>query len=177
MAAAKKPKKAGPRKTAAKQPPRRRGRPSTYDAKIAAEICARLSEGETLQSICRDERMPAVRTVNEWTESSRSKTVPESFGADFAQARARGFDAIAAQVLLIADTPVEGVETVVKPDGSVEERRGDMLGHRKLQIETRLKLLAKWDPKRYGERMALEHSGTVTIGERLKRAEQRLAGK
>ena len=31
----------------------------------------------------------------------------------------------------------------------------DMLGHRKLQIETRLKLLSKWDPKRFGDRVAL----------------------
>ena len=33
--------------------------------------------------------------------------------------------------------------------------RKDMLGHRKLQIETRLKLLAKWNPKKYGERTTL----------------------
>jgi hypothetical protein len=31
----------------------------------------------------------------------------------------------------------------------------DMLGHRKLQIETRLKLLAKWNPKKYGDRVQL----------------------
>ena len=43
----------------------------------------------------------------------------------------------------------------MKADGSTEVRRGDMLGHRKLQIETRLKLLAKWDPKRYGGRTVL----------------------
>ena len=30
-----------------------------------------------------------------------------------------------------------------------------MLGHRKLQIETRLKLLAKWNPKKYGDRTTL----------------------
>jgi hypothetical protein len=30
-----------------------------------------------------------------------------------------------------------------------------MLGHRKLQIETRLKLLACWDPKKYGNRTTL----------------------
>jgi hypothetical protein len=28
-----------------------------------------------------------------------------------------------------------------------------MLGHRRLQIETRLKLLSKWDPKRYGDKI------------------------
>jgi len=31
----------------------------------------------------------------------------------------------------------------------------DMLGHRKLQIETRLKLLAKWNPKKYGDRVTM----------------------
>jgi hypothetical protein len=33
--------------------------------------------------------------------------------------------------------------------------RQDMLGHRKLLIETRLKLLAKWNPKKYGDRQIL----------------------
>jgi hypothetical protein len=30
-----------------------------------------------------------------------------------------------------------------------------MLGHRKMQIETRLKLLACWNPKKYGNKVAL----------------------
>lgn len=129
--------------------PRPHGRPSLYSDAIAAAICGRLGTGETLQAICRDEHMPAVRTVNEWTER-----MPE-FSADFARARLRGFDAIAAEALAIADSPLEGVETIIKADGSTEVRRSDILGHRKLQIETRLKLLDKWDPKRYGERTVL----------------------
>jgi hypothetical protein len=32
-----------------------------------------------------------------------------------------------------------------------------MLGHRKLQIETRLKMLAKFNPKRYGDKVV--HAG------------------
>lgn len=74
------------------------------------------------------------------------------FDARFARARERGHDAIAAEALAIADTPMEGVETVEKDDGKLETRRGDMLGHRKLQVDTRLKLLAKWD-RRYGDRV------------------------
>jgi len=31
----------------------------------------------------------------------------------------------------------------------------DMLGHRKLQIETRLKLLAKFHPTKYGDKLGL----------------------
>jgi hypothetical protein len=39
----------------------------------------------------------------------------------------------------------------------------DMLGHRKLQIETRLKLLAVWDPKRYGNKVQLGGDGGAPI--------------
>jgi hypothetical protein len=41
-------------------------------------------------------------------------------------------------------------------EDSVTVTEEDMLGHRKLQIETRLKLLAKFNPKKYGEYRAAE---------------------
>lgn len=146
-----------------------------YTDELAQEIIDSLSEGVTLQDICRREHMPSVRTVNSWANSDECpKEVPSNFSANFARAREIGFDAIAAEALRIANTPVVGEEVTVKADGTEEIKRGDMLGHRKLQIETRLKLLAKWDPRRYGERQAIEHSGNVTLGDRLKRAESRL---
>ena len=119
---------------------------------LLPEICARLAQGETLSAICRDPHMPDRVTVYSWANAD--PVVSERI----AQARAVGFDAIADECLEIANTPVVGEEVTTKPDGSQEVKRGDMLGHRKLQIETRLKLLAKWDPKRYGERQAVEHS-------------------
>lgn len=128
---------------------RPRGRQSLYTKELADAICARLSTGEPLAQICRDAGMPNVRTISLW------KTAHEGFDSDFARARDEGYDALAAQCLAIADTPLEGVETTTKDDGRIEEKRGDMLGHRKLQIETRLKLLAKWDPRRYGDKLAL----------------------
>ncbi len=96
-------------------------------------------------------------TVRAWQVKDKK------FADEIAHARELGWDHLAKEALEIADTPVEGVETIVKPDGSIEERKGDMLGHRKLQIETRLKLLAKWDPKRYGDRQHVEHSGQVGL--------------
>ena len=123
------------------------GRPSLYTPELEEEIIARLSAGEPLAHICRDEHMPAVRTVSLWKDSQ------EGFSKAFALARDVGFDALAARCLKIADTPLEGVETVTDADGKITEKRGDMLGHRKLQIETILKLLAKWDPRRYGDRI------------------------
>lgn len=115
-------------------------------AEIKDEICRRISDGETLRSICREEDKPTWVTIYRWLDLD-----PE-FKLRFAHARDLGFDAIAEEALEIADTPMEGVKTEHSAMGTKEVRE-DMLGHRKLQIETRLKLLAKWSPKKYGERV------------------------
>ncbi len=39
------------------------GRPSDYSPELAVLICARIGEGESLRSICRDDAMPALSTV------------------------------------------------------------------------------------------------------------------
>lgn len=128
---------------------RARGRPTTYSDAVANEICDRLSEGEPLRVICRDHGMPPWRTVYGWMEAN------EEFAARIARARMVGREAILEDTLLIADTPKEGVRREESESG-VKEIREDMTGHRKLQIETRFKLLAKWDPKRYGEKIDVD---------------------
>jgi hypothetical protein len=130
--------------------------PTTYTQATADEIVERLSKGEPLAEICRDAHMPAVRTVSKWR-----KAHPE-FDASFLEARDAGFDEIAADCLRIANSPLTGEVTTTKEWGT-ETKKADMLDHRKLQIETRLKLLAKWDPRRYGERVHTEHSGELTV--------------
>lgn len=120
-------------------------------ALVEDEIIERLSEGEPLRQICRDKHMPAFRRVYEWCEKD------SIFSARFTRAREIGFDAIAEDCLVIANTPQEGVTTVEK-DGEIERRKGDMVQHRKLQIHTRLQLLAKWSPK-YADKSAVELTG------------------
>jgi len=124
-----------------------------FDQAIADAICDRLAEGEPLREICRSEGMPAWRTVYDWKDAN------PAFSARFAHAREVGYDVIAEEALSIADTTQEGTETTVRPDGSEEVKRGDMLGHRKLRIETRLKLLAKWHPQKYGDKVLTELTG------------------
>lgn len=132
---------------------------STYTEEIAEEIINWIGSGQTLRAFCRQEGKPAWRTVYDWLEAS------EEFAARFARARELGFDAIAQEALQIADTPIDGKITTTDEDGC-SIRTEDMLGHRKLQVETRLKLLAKWDPKRYGEK--LTHLGDPTAPVSLK---------
>ena len=147
--------------------PKAPGSASTYNQEIADKICARISEGEGLKTMCREPGMPGWRTVYDWIQR-----YPE-FAAAMERARELGADAIAAECLEIADTPLEGEERIEKDDGRVEIKRGDMLGHRKLQIDTRLKLLAKWHPKKYGDLQKIEHSGSIDVAATLIAARKR----
>jgi len=125
------------------------GRPSKYSSAIAQEICEGLAEGTPLREICRRDHMPEWRTVYDWMRRD------EALSTSIAHARDIGYDKMAEECLQIADTPVEGRKIVETEDGKVMYTREDMLGHRKLQIETRLKLLAKFNPKKYGDRAIL----------------------
>lgn len=129
------------------------GHPTDYTEEAAREICERLSGGEPLAWICKDAHMPAVRTVSHWKQAH-----PE-FRASFRVARKVGYDAIAAQALKIADTPKMGRRVEIDAEGKERVIKEDMLGHRRLQVETRLKLLAKWDWERYGDRSRQEVTG------------------
>jgi hypothetical protein len=145
--------------------PKKTGRPSKYDPEIAREMCELLSEGVPLREICRsDPKFPAWRTVYDWMKKDADLSTA------IACARDMGYDAMAEDCLLIADTPMLGEEISESesPDGEDAEgntvmkktvtiKKVDMLGHRKLQIETRLKLLAKFNPKKYGDRIT--HGG------------------
>jgi hypothetical protein len=154
MTAAKTPKKKPAPKKAT---PAKRGRPSKYTPELVEEICERISKGEPLRQICRDEHMPHWTAVYDWMRKQ------ESFAIRIADARELGEEAIAQECLEIANSPLMGEETTIKDNGGIETKRSDMLGHRKLQIETRLKLLAKWNPKKWGDRQHVEHSGKLGL--------------
>jgi hypothetical protein len=129
------------------------GRPSKFTAKLAEEIVERLSLGEPMAAICRDIGDITPRTVRNWMEAD------EQFSAAIARAREDGFDAIADECLSIADD--SSGDTKVVGEDKREVCDTEFVQRSKLRIETRLKLLAKWDPKRYGERLDLNHSGSV----------------
>lgn len=140
------------------------GRASTYTQEAADEIIERLSKGEPLAVICRDEHMPDVRTVSNW------KRAHPEFGERFGDARDDGFDAIAAESLTIVDEEPEYTNT---EHGSKVDP--GYVAWQKNRAEQRLKLLAKWDPRRYGELQKVEHSGGLTITSLANRMRQRRA--
>lgn len=128
------------------------------------EIIERVSNGEPLAQVLRSDGMPGITAFYDWL--NKDKELDERF----ARAREAGHDVIAVEALRIADTPVEGQRTKRTGD-CVEITTEDMLGHRRLQVETRLKLLAKWD-RRYADRQQVEHTGKVGIEQLVAGGEQ-----
>jgi len=131
---------------------------------LVDEICARLSKGEPLAQICRDVHMPERTVVYDWANADKD------IAQRIAHARNIGYDAIADDCFVIADDTTKDYKQTKKGLAFDPEH----VQRSKLRIETRLKLLAKWDPKRYGERQHVEHSGSIdsatTIIEARKRS-------
>ena len=115
---------------------------SKYTDELAEEICTRIANGEPLRAICRDDHMPNWTTVYAWINAD-----PE-LAQRIARARELGADAIAEDTITIIDTPPERVDT---PTGSKIDP--GYVQWQKNRVEQRLKLLAKWQPKKYGERV------------------------
>lgn len=131
-----------------------RGRPSLYTDELAQRICERLAAGESLLSICEsDPDMPAESTVRLWALDDR-----EGFSARYARAREIGYLHMGDELLTIADTPQEGITVTEKATGT-ETRTGDMIEHRKLQVDTRKWMLARMLPKVFGDKYTHELGG------------------
>lgn len=106
-------------------------RQSKRTPEVEERIIEGLTDGVPLRVLCRQDDMPSWRTVYDWIAAD------PSLAARIAYARDLGFEAIAEDILDIADdTP------------AINEH----VQRNKMRIDTRLKLLACWSPKRYGNK-------------------------
>lgn len=129
------------------------GRPTRYTQDLADTICEELALGKSMRTICQSDDMPAMSTVFKWLRENTG------FSEQYEKAKQESADAMAEELLYIADTPVMGVITTTKADGSVETKQDEMLGHRRLQIDSRKWLMAKMKPKKYGEKLDVTSDG------------------
>lgn len=115
----------------------------------ADQVIEWISAGKTLREWCRLDGNPSFRAVYDWIEKD------ESFASRFARAREIGQDVIAEEALAIIDSDPEKVIT----DGGGLHRDGAHISWLKNRAEMRLKLLAKWNPKRYGDKVDVTSDG------------------
>lgn len=131
--------------------PKKIGRPSKYTPEIAKQMCEMLADGVPLREICRQEGFPEWRTVYDWMY--RDDVLGDrgaGLSAAIARAREVGQDAIAEEIWL--DMNREPERILSEGGGRVDS---GYVQWQKAKAEIGLKLLAKWNPKRYGDRVQL----------------------
>lgn len=118
--------------------------PEPVPQEKADAIIEWISAGKTLREWCRENGV-AYRTVYDWLEKD------ETFSARFARAREAGHDVIADQCLEIADEP--------PPSNMNGGTDSGYVAWQKNRIWTRQQLLAKWNPKKYGDKIDVTSKG------------------
>ena len=120
------------------------GRPSTFTDEIFETICRQLADGKTLLQICRDPEMPNRETVRRWigNDDVRRRL--------YDQARRDGTDSLADDLVELGwDT---SNDTLINENGTPVANH-DWLGRVRIKSEIIRFLLAKLNPRRYGDKM------------------------
>lgn len=122
------------------------GQTKVYSDEARQALLSRLESGETLNSICKEKDQPSIKTVMEWV------ALDAEWGEKYARARSAGLDAMADQILEIADDGSRDYSGF-RDDGSpiVDQ---DHIQRSKLRVDSRRWLLSKLRPEKYGDRLA-----------------------
>ena len=106
------------------------GRPSDYSPELADKILTRLANGESLNSICKDEGIPERVTVYRWVLNN------DEFCNKYRIAREQQADSLADDCQAIADAATPEDWTVAR-----------------LRVQARQWAAAKMAPRKYGDRL------------------------
>jgi len=129
----------------AEKPKKRAGRKTEYDPAIAAEICTRISCGESLRQICMEDRMPVHSTVYLWLLQNKQ------FSDNYAKAREEQADTLADEIQAIADEP----PAEIVDDKGISRTDSGWVTWQKNRIDARKWVASKLKPKKYGDRQIL----------------------
>jgi hypothetical protein len=133
---------------------RKVGRPSSYSAARAAKICAEIASGRSVREICRGAGMPSMPTVFRWLSQH------EEFRAMYTAAREAQADYIFEELLEICDDSRNDWVERQREDGStVVVPNKEQVNRSRLRIDARKWILARMNPKRYGDRSVTELTG------------------
>jgi hypothetical protein len=141
-------------KTPAKKTVKRQRAPKvSYSLELANRICEELSKGIPLRTVCAKPGMPSYSAVRKWEIEN------EEFKALSIRAREIGCHAIADECMEIADNATNDWMETVEDGNTAYKLNGEHIQRSRLRIETRMRLLGKWLPKVYGDKIAQEITG------------------
>lgn len=121
---------------------RKTGRPSKYNDEMAEKICEKIANGRSLRSICAEDGMPTTSTVCKWLIENKE------FSEQYARARTRQADYFFEEIVEIADSVEADSAAVAKA---------------RLQVDARKWAASKIAPKKYGDKVEQQITGSLAI--------------
>ena len=131
------------------------GRPCEFTQEKADEICAHLSEGKSLRTVCAMDGMPSAATFFRWLRTY------ETFLKQYEKAKQEAADALVEEMLDIADDGTnDWMETHDKDGVAIGWKvNGEHVQRSRLRLDARKWIASKLKPKKYGDKMDVNHGG------------------
>lgn len=129
------------------------GRPCSFTQELGDRICEMLASGMSMRTACKEEDMPSMQTVFRWLRTN------EAFCEQYTRAKAEAADALVEEMLDISDDGTNDWMEVHDKEGNAVGYKvnGEHVQRSRLRVETRKWIAAKLKPKKYGEKVDLNH--------------------
>lgn len=134
-------------------------------------ICEQIADGASLRSVCRQESMPSKSLFFRFMREH-----PEHVD-QYTRATEERCVALAEDALDICDDGSNDWMESNDPNNKGYELKGEHIQRSKLRVETRKWFLSKLKAKVYGDKSAVELSGSVDIAQSIMAARKRVAKK
>ena len=130
------------------------GRPvSKPDPEIVEKVLEHVALGGTLRAFCRQKGMPSYRTLYRWLDKDQEFLSRFTYVSRFLGARA-----IAEEALALVDTPPP-----VIGEGDNARMDNAHVNWMRSRSDLRLKLLSKWYPQEYGDKVGIDAKGDINL--------------
>lgn len=129
-------------------------RPTDYNQEVADAICERISDGESLRAICREESMPSKASVFRWLG------IHKEFSDQYAKAKEEQAELFADEIVNIVDTAanpllVDGIPLLDSNGNPVMVTDTASINHARLKMDARKWVASKLKPKKYGDKLGI----------------------
>lgn len=114
------------------------------------DICARVSDGESVRTLLLEKGMPSSKTFYEWLDNDSEKV------KQYTRATNSRADKIFEDILVIADKQDNDVYEIEIDGKIIEKVDHNVINRNKLQVDARKWMVGKMNPKKYGDNKVID---------------------
>lgn len=128
------------------------GRPTSYTPELADRLCELISQGNSLNKICKSDEFPCIATIFNWLGSN------DVFLDKYTRAKEQSSEAMNEELMLLGDEAIRLAQTVN------EKASTAVVQAVKLKADNMKWMMSKMKPKKYGDKVDMTSGGKAISG-------------